>query len=305
VTGLTGTRSNRMSDSQHTIGYLAQVACTWEVLARKAGNVCPGREFPDLRVNDFLISAAAIAPVLEQAPHQPLGVTVLRCIGETRKVVSTNTNLGIVLLLAPLASVALDQPLRPGLSEVLARTTVDDSRNVYAAIRLAKPGGLGEVKEQDVRDEPTLPLRDVMALAEDRDLIAAQYATDFAIVLDFAGAGLVQGVQKHGNIERSIIEMQLYLLFRTGDDLIHRKLGDQAGAYRISAMKVLSGLDTPQGRQAFLDFDAFLRSDHHARNPGTTADMIAAMLFVALREKKIPLTTPFVWQEHPFSAAPI
>src|SRR5260370_7481128 len=91
-----------MSDSQHTKGYLGQVACIWEVLARKAGNVCPGREFPDLRVNDFLVSAAAIAPVLEQAPHQPLGVTVLRCIEETRNVVSTNTNLAPILLLPPL-----------------------------------------------------------------------------------------------------------------------------------------------------------------------------------------------------------
>src|SRR5947208_14601553 len=166
-----------MSDPQPTIGYLAQVACTWEVLARKAGNVCPGREFPDLTVNDFLVSAAAIAPVLDQAPHQPLGITILRCIEETRKVVKTNTNFGIVLLLAPLASVPLDQPLRPGLRELLARTTVEDSRNVYAAIRLAKPGGLGTVEEQDVSQEPTLPLRDVMALAMDRDLIAAQYAT--------------------------------------------------------------------------------------------------------------------------------
>src|SRR5476651_426250 len=123
-----------MADPPHTIGYLAQVACTWEVLARKAGNVCPGREFPDLTVKDFLVSAAAIAPVLNEAPHHPLGVTILRCIEETRKVVDTNTNLGIVLLLAPLASVPLDQPLRPGLAKVLAQTTVEDSRNVYAAI---------------------------------------------------------------------------------------------------------------------------------------------------------------------------
>src|SRR5450755_2045046 len=141
-----------MPEPERTIGSLAHVACTWEVLARKAGNVCPGREFPDLSVNDFLVSAAAIAPVLEQAPQQPLGVTILRCIEETRKVVNTNTNLGIVLLLAPLASVPLDQPLLPGLIDVLQRTTVEDSRNVYAAIRLAEPGGLGEAKEQDVRD---------------------------------------------------------------------------------------------------------------------------------------------------------
>jgi triphosphoribosyl-dephospho-CoA synthase len=294
-----------MPPSQAAIGSLAQTACTWEVLARKAGNVCPGREFPDLRVADFLASADAIAPILEEALLQPLGITILRCIHETRKVVNTNTNLGIVLLLAPLASVPQDKPLRPGVADVLARTTVDDSRNAYAAIRLAQPGGLGQVPDQDVRDEPTLRLRDVMALAQDRDLIAAQFATDFALVLDLAEVALVQSVRKHGNIERSIIELQLYLLSRKGDDLIRRKLADQAGVYRELADKILDGLETPMGRRAYLEFDAYLRADNHARNPGTTADLIAAVLFVALRENMIALTTPFMWDDHPFASAPI
>jgi triphosphoribosyl-dephospho-CoA synthase len=293
-----------MSDPEPTIGYLAQVACTWEVLARKAGNVCPGREFPDLTVNDFLVSAAAIAPVLEQAPHQSLGVTILRCIEETRKVVNTNTNLGIVLLLAPLASVPLDQPLEAGVREVLARTTVEDSRNVYAAIRLAKPGGLGEAKEQDVRDEPTLPLRDVMALAKERDLIAAQYVTDFDIVRNTMACGL-DAIMKNRTIERAIVELQLYALYRFEDDLIRRKLGDNTGISRLQAIQLSNNLDTPQGRQAYRDFDAYLRADNHVRNPGTTADLIAAALFVALREKLIDLATPFVWDGHPFTNEPL
>ena len=292
-----------MSPSERTIGSLAQLACTWEVLARKAGNVCPGREFPDLTVNDFLQSAAAIAPVLDQAPHQPLGVTILRCIEETRKVVNTNTNLGIVLLLAPLASVPLDQPLQPGLSQLLARTTVEDSRNVYAAILLAKPGGLGKVKEQDVREDPTLPLREVMALAKERDWIAAQYATEFGIVRETLAIGLAPAVRKCGNLERAIIEMQMYALYRCGDDLIRRKLGENIGFSRLTPITIVKNLDTPQGRQAFIDFDAFLRSDNHIRNPGTTADLIAAALFVALRENQIAPTTPFTWDDHPFRAS--
>lgn len=294
-----------MSEPQPTIGYLAQVACTWEVLARKAGNVCPGREFPDLTVNDFLASAAAIAPVLEQAPQQPLGVTILRCIEETRKVVSTNTNLGIVLLLAPLASVPLDRPLMPGLHEVLARTTVEDARNVYAAIRLVKPGGLGTAQSQDVHDEPTLPLRSVMELAKERDLIAAQYATRYSLVHGTMSFGLADCAQQHQNVERAIIEMQLYMLYRNGDDLIRRKLGDNSGVSRTAAIEILNALDTTRGRQAYREFDAFLRADGHARNPGTTADLIAAALYVALREKQISLSMPFLWEEHPFEDAVI
>jgi len=291
-----------MSEPAHTIGYLAQVACTWEVLARKAGNVCPGREFPDLTVNDFLVSAAAIAPVLDQAPHQPLGVTILRCIEETRKVVNTNTNLGIVLLLAPLASVPLDEELQRGLARVLSQTTVEDSRNVYKAIRLARPGGLGDAKEQDVKREPTLPLREVMALAMECDLIAAQYCSNFAFVLDYVLADVVRFSHSLPNIEWAIVETQISTLATVRDSLVLRKRGPQEALQLLnSALKSLDLGGAHGDPDFFVELDAWLRSDNHARNPGTTADLIAAALFVALREKKIALATPFVWEDHPFS----
>ena len=290
-----------MAGNPRSIGELARLACMWEVTARKAGNVCPGHEFSNLTVNDFLLSADAIAPVLDQAATQPLGVTILRCIEETRKVVNTNTNLGIVLLLAPLASVPLDQSLESGVADVLRRTTVEDSRKTYAAIRLANPSGLGKVPEQDVSEEPTLPLRDVMALAADRDLIAAQYATNFGIVRHTMAVPLARTAVTTQSVERAIVETQLYMLYRNGDDLIRRKLGENSGISRLRVIEVLNALDTPQGRQAFVEFDAFLRSDNHVRNPGTTADLIAAALFVALREKQIAPDVPFAWADHPMN----
>lgn len=292
-----------MSEPTHTIGSLAQLACTWEVLARKAGNVCPGREFPDLTVNDFLVSAAAIAPILEQAPFQPLGVTILRCIEATRNVVNTNTNLGIVLLLAPLASVPLDQPLQPGVAQVLARTTIEDSRNAFAAIRLAKPAGLGNAPRQDVKDEPTLPLREVMALAQERDLIAAQYADGFAFTFQQCVIDLVRFVKSTHNVERAIVQTQLIVLATARDSHIKRRAGSgEATAVKRLAQEVLDhgGLDSPRGRHAFLEFDAWLRSDNHLRNPGTTADILAAAIFIALRDGQISPATPFAWEQHPF-----
>lgn len=283
-----------------TIGQFARLACEWEVLARKAGNVCPGREFPDLTVDDFLKSAAAIAPVMDQAPHQPLGVTILRSIEETRKVVNSNTNLGIVLLLAPLASVPLEEPLQLGLSRVLAQTTVEDARNVYAAIRLAKPGGLGKVNEQDVADEPSLPLRDVMALAKTHDTIAAQYANEFALTL-FLANEFATIAPLLGTIEEAIVKIQLLAIFCAKDSLIARKLGkDEAKLASSNAAEILNETDSAQQKKTYRQFDAWLRSDNHARNPGTTADLIAAALFVALREQRIDPLAPFAWPEHPF-----
>jgi triphosphoribosyl-dephospho-CoA synthase len=293
-----------MPQAERSIGYYAQVACTWEVLARKAGNVCPGREYPDLTVNDFLASAAAIAPILEKAPDRPVGATVLAAIEATRKVVSTNTNLGIVLLLAPLASIPLDQPLQPALGIRLRGMTVEDSCNLFAAIRLAKPSGLGEAPKQDVRTEPTLPLRDIMVLTKG-DRIAEQYKNDFKPVLEWFVPLLIRCVRQRNNIERAIVETQLQLLSGYQDTHILRKHGiREAMKVRDAAQDVLhlGGLDTPAGQQAFLDFDEWLRADNHARNPGTTADLLAACLFVALRQEAIAPAVPFVWNEHPFAS---
>ncbi len=106
-------------------------------------------------------------------------MAVERAIEATRQVVATNTNLGMVLLLAPLAAVPHGTSLESGVEAVLDATTVADARAVYRAIRLAQPGGMGSVPEQDIAEEPTLPLRAVMAMAADRDLVARQYANGF------------------------------------------------------------------------------------------------------------------------------
>src|SRR5437868_13826738 len=141
-----------------SIGLCAQLACVLEVTARKPGNVHRFADFDDLTHLDFLLSAAAVAPVMDEAPRRRVGETVLAAIRATRRVTAANTNLGIVLLLAPLASVPLGEDLLMGVRQVLRGLTLDDSRDVFAAIRLANPGGLGRSPEQDVADEPTQPL---------------------------------------------------------------------------------------------------------------------------------------------------
>ena len=142
----------------------AQLACLLEASAPKPGNVSPGRHFRDARYEDFLASAAAIGPALARAGERPLGATVLAGVEATGRWTRSNTNLGIVLLLAPLARAGLrGEPapaardaLRAALGRVLEATTVADARDVYAAIRRAAPGGLGRSAEQDVAAEPTV-----------------------------------------------------------------------------------------------------------------------------------------------------
>lgn len=260
------------------IGLCAQLACLLEATARKPGNVHRAADFVDTHFLDFLFSAAAIAPVLDRAASQSVGETILEAVRATRGVTATNTNLGIILLLAPLAA-ASDVA---SVGDVLRATTVDDARSVYAAIRLASPGGLGRTGEQDVATEPTVTLLDAMRLAADRDGVARQYATDFTDVL-------AASLATDRPLEDAIVRLHLQLLAARPDTLIARKCGDAVAAEAsFRAAACLSGA-------SLAEFDAWLRADGHRRNPGTTADLVTACLFVALRRGiiQLPLSHPF------------
>ncbi len=267
------------------IGLCAQIACIWEVTARKPGNVHRFRDFDDSSYLDFLLSAAAIAPILAKASQRRVGLTVRDAVRATRQVTNANTNLGIVLLLAPLATVPQHEPLRTGVESVLADLDIEDSRLVFEAIRLASPGGLGRAEEQDVRDEPTLDLRQVMSLAAERDLIARQYANGFVEVFDDGVPVLREILRQTGSLEESIVRAQLDLMGKHLDTLIARKRGraEAEEAVRRARAVLEAGMD------ALPEFDAWLRSEGNERNPGATADIVAASLFVCLREQWIDL----------------
>jgi triphosphoribosyl-dephospho-CoA synthase len=274
-------------------GLCAQIACIWEATARKPGNVHRYYDFADCTYTDFLLSAAAIAPAMTTACQRRIGATILDAVRATRGVTGTNTNLGIVLLLAPLAAVPPGQELRCGVESILDRLDVEDARLTYEAIRLASPGGLGSAPEQDVRNEPTQTLRQVMALAAQRDLIAGQYANGFREVFDDGVPSVLAGLERTGSIEGAIIFAHLHLMTHHPDTLIARKRGwaeaEEAGR---RARAVLDGDWMELSR-----FDAWLRAEGHARNPGATADLLTACLFVLLRENTITLPPRFPWTE--------
>jgi triphosphoribosyl-dephospho-CoA synthase len=280
------------------VGLCAQVACLWEATARKPGNVHRYADFADANYLDFLLSAAAVAPVLTAACQQRLGITILECVRATRRVVSSNTNLGIVLLLAPLAAVPNGENLQAAVPRLLDALDVEDSRLVYEAIRLAEPGGLGQAAEQDVRTEPTLPLRQIMALAADRDLIARQYTNGFREVFEKGVPLVQQGLAVAGALEEAILFAYLCFLRDNLDTLIVRKrnAAEAREASRRAGEVLAQGWPhTKTGWSAFADFDAWLRAEGNGRNPGATADLIAAALFVLLRQGTISLPSPYPW----------
>jgi triphosphoribosyl-dephospho-CoA synthase len=270
-----------------TIGQCATLACLLEATAPKPGNVHRGADFEDATFVDFVVSATAIGPVMDAAAKHSVGETVLEAVQATRQMVGVNTNLGTVLLLAPLASVPRDEPLERGVAAVLAKLTPHDARKVYEAIRLAEPGGLGKVDEMDVADQPPSDLRAAMRAAADRDMVARQYAENFDQVLRSVVPKLISGQQAGWSLTDTIIRTQLQLLTSFPDSLIARKCGpkvaQQAADRAAAVLEAGEPGDEPYVR-ALADLDFWLRSDGHRRNPGTTADLIAAGLFAALRD---------------------
>jgi len=268
------------------------VACLLEVTARKPGNVHRFADFESLHYLDFLLSATAMVEPLDQAGGRGLGLTILEAVKATRRVVGTNTNLGMILLLAPLAAVEPSIGLAEGLERVLSMTTVDDTRLAYRAIRLAEPGGLGRVEDQDVAEEPDRPLRDAMALAADRDLIARQYANGFEQVLREALPLLREGIGRGQPLETAILTCFLEMLARHPDSLIVRKHGLNRAREVSARAALVLGSGWPESalsRRKCEELDAWLRSGANRINPGTTADLVTASIYAALREGTIRL----------------
>jgi triphosphoribosyl-dephospho-CoA synthase len=278
-----------------TIGQCAALACLLEAAAPKPGNVHRGADFDGLTFYDFAASAVAIAPAMDRVARDgAVGQAILEAIRATRQMVRTNTNLGMVLLLAPLAAVPRDTPLAKGIARVLRGLTARDARDVYAAIRLAEPGGLGEAKEMDISGPPPEDLLAAMRAAADRDMIARQYADDFSQVLIFVAPVIADGCSAGWPLIDSIVHAHLRTMCEFPDSLIARKCGQavarEAAAWAGAVLEAGKPGDEAYYR-AVGDIDLWLRSDGHRRNPGTTADLIAAGLFVLLRDGR--LTPPF------------
>jgi triphosphoribosyl-dephospho-CoA synthase len=282
------------------IAQAAQMACLLEVSAPKPGNVNRLHDFHDLHFEDLLLSAVAIGPAMENAFKFSVGQIIYRAIQDTHQLVATNTNLGIVLLLAPLVKACSYGPgayrtvrrpsdgltrMREDLTATLAGMTVEDARLAYAAIRMVRPGGLGKVSESDISEEPSITLLKAMALAQENDSIASEYVSRFAITFEIGYPALQESLHAGADLSSAIVQAYLVILSRVPDTLIARKVGkEQAVQVSHWAEEVLQkgGTRTPEGCKAIAELDRELRDEKHSLNPGTTADLTAATVFLYL-----------------------
>ncbi len=274
------------------IAGLVQKACVLEVCAPKPGNVNRLHDFPDASLEDFLLSAVAIGPAFENCERWSVGRIVRQAVLDTRRFVRSNTNLGLILLLAPLAKAGAAKgpgSIRDHLSDVLKSLTVEDARLAYEAIRCARPGGIGKAPEADISEEPSVTLLQAMILARQRDSIAREYATDYAISFETGLPAFNEALSQGGGFSAAIVQTYLKILSVTPDTLIARKKGAQS-ACEVSrlASEALAqgGVFTAQGRESLEEMDRALRDPEHALNPGTTADLTAAAIFLHLLQSR-------------------
>ena len=280
-------------------GWCAAIAGILEATAAKPGNVHPAASFADLTHADLVAAAVAIAPVLERATTAPLGRTILEAVSTARSAADTNASLGIILLTAPLAAVPDGEPLSAAaVDQVLARLDAGDAADVYRAIALARPGGMGRVDRDDVAGPPPTDLRAAMRAAADRDQIARLWAEGFGPLFAGAVADLSTSVDAGMPLLDAIVECHLRQLAREPDSLIARKHGAAAAAKVSAAAAAILRLSATERPAATAAFDASLRSPLRL-NPGTTADIVAAALYILLRTGRIAPSQAVVPQATP------
>ena len=288
---MSGSKDHQATDDAElgplSIGQCAALATIMEATAPKPGNIHRGADFEDASYPDFVVAATVTAPIFEAAAERPLGQTILAAVQATRAAVATNTNLGTILLIAPLAKVPRAQSLDRGIAKVLETLSPQDARDVYQAIRSAQPGGLARVESADVNEEPPADLVAAMRLAADRDMVARQYAENFHHVLAVVVPWLTGAIDSGLSLSDAIVHVHLQLMSEYPDSLIARRRGVEIAtrAAGMAAAVLKAGRPRDEAyEQALADLDFWLRSDGHLRNPGTTADLIAAGLFAALRD---------------------
>jgi triphosphoribosyl-dephospho-CoA synthase len=283
-----------------TSGWTRQIAaafeqaCRDELEAPKPGNVHVFADGHRMTAADFVRSAKAAAGPLA-TPGARVGLRIQSAVEATFAAVGTNTNVGIILLCAPLAAAAEAQPddLRASVTSVLQGLDREDAAFAFRAIAHASPAGLGRSDRHDVFAPATATLHEAMAEAADRDCIARQYVTGFADIFDLGAPLLASELAAQREQRLATLGVYLGFLVAFPDTHIVRKHGAAtAEEIRHEAVdmqaRVRAAHHLEEVLPDILAWDRVLKRD--AVNPGTSADLTVATLFAHRLRSILPPT---------------
>jgi triphosphoribosyl-dephospho-CoA synthase len=270
-----------------TVAQDAQLALLLEVTGTpKPGNVDRAHDHDDLRFEHFATGAVGALPGLRLAADgEPVGRAFERAVAGMSQQAAGNTQFGALLVLTPLVRAAGDGDCTPGNARAAAEaTTVRDAANFYRAfehVDVAVDEPPKGMEPLDVRRgaaaiptlrERGLTLHDVMDRSTDVDGLAREWVGGFERSFHAADRLL----DTEGAVPDRAARVFLELLADEPDTFVAINHG-QATAERVSeqAAEALDGERDPWALADELVAEGV--------NPGTTADLIAAGLFVALR----------------------
>ena len=239
-----------------------------------------------MTVDDFIKSAELTSPILCD-PTLSVGERVLEGVRVTMSGVGCNTNLGMLMLFAPLVKAAElgMASLQSNLGVVLRELDVKDTSCIFKAIHHANPGGLGESEKYDVNKklEAGTTIQKAMAEAKNRDLIAKQYVTGFIDILSLGFICIEDFAVRWNSVEWAAVACYIGFMAEFPDSHIRRKFGlEVAEKIKIKAVPIAKAFqknDSPEdGAEMLKKFDRELKNK--GANPGTSADLTAASLLV-------------------------
>ncbi|MDZ4142440.1 MAG: triphosphoribosyl-dephospho-CoA synthase [Methylotenera sp.] len=281
---------------KYTPNYLAEIyknACMAELQALKPGNVHVFADGHGMTIYDFIQSADITANVITQ-PNLSVGERIFNAVAATQKAVGLNTNLGLILLCAPLIHATLqgnaNNTFQQNLHFALSQLSVSDAQLTAQAIVLANPAGLGDSSEHDVNHPLNVTLLEMMRSAQHKDRIAWQFANEFSDIFEFGLACFNKALIKWQDISKSQHQAwattALYLGFmaRQSDTHIIRKHGQALASSVMHEARAIEtaywAADNPKLMQKqLLAWDASLKVRNI--NPGSSADLTVACLLAA------------------------
>ena len=278
--------SQKLTSEQLANAYKA--ACMAELQALKPGNVHIFSDGHGMTIHDFIKSAEASAAVIAQ-PNLSIGERIYYAVEATQKAVGLNTNLGLILLCAPLIHAALNGnstlTLSQNLKHTLSELNVQDAVLTAKAIVIANPAGLGKTTQHDVNETPNVSLLALMCFAADKDRIAWQYAHSYQDIFEFGLQRYNQSMIRWQNPAWAATVLYLGFLARNLDTHIVRKYDKTLAAGVMMEAQgfeaVFLAVENPKlAQKKLLDWDSSLKKRNI--NPGTSADLTVATLLTAL-----------------------
>lgn len=290
---------------------MAQLASVLEVSGwPKPGNVHRTRNYDDMVFQDFIISGVVIGNIMEELANQAkeiddlskaeLGKYILQAVSETDKWISTNTNLGIMMMCIPIAAAAaisdgFDE-IQENVGRLMDATTVDDAVNLYDAINVADAGGMGDQEEFDVMSEKAKDelrannqtMYDVLEISAGWDRLANELTNKMPVCFEIGlptFRDFLASCDDEDAVNNATVLTFMTILSQIPDTLISRKYGDEiAESVSKKAEGLLKFKDDDSFTEKLLEFDDYLYENKY--NPGTTADLTAASIFLSYLEKE-------------------